>query len=518
MKNTKAKLSKRRKRESAKRKQRIEWRNRLKQWDDQPREMFRGGSIQYAASERSLGLRCGGIGAIQMMVQRLGLPREINKRLRLLKFHVPYWESDHVLNIAYNILSGGTCLEDLESLRQDEAYVKALGAERIPDPTTAGDFCRRLGELDLHDLMDGINETRLNVWAKQPQSFFEEAVIDADGTMVSTHGECKGGMDISYKGEWGYHPLVVSLANTGEPLFLANRSGNRPSHEGAAEYLNRSVDLCRRAGFRRVTLRGDTDFSQTQHLDRWNADGVKFVFGYDASPNLVSIAESLPQSAWERLDRKRKYEVQTTERSRPFRVKESVVNQREYANIKLVSEDIAEFDYCPTACKDAYRMVVLRKDLEVLKGQVPLHRENRFFFYITNDRRVAARSVVFDANERCNQENLIAQLKGGTHSLRAPVDALLSNWAYMVMASLAWSLKAWTALLLPEGGRWAVKHKSEKNGVLRMEFKKFVREFMCFPVEIIRTGRRIVYRLLSWNRYQHVFLRVLDVLEAPLRC
>jgi len=507
-----------RKRESRRRQRRIAHRNRVRQWDDQPKVMFRGGNVQYEFSERSQGLAVGGLGAMHSMVQQLGLPQAIDRHLHLLRFHVPYWESDHVLNMAYNIVAGGTCLDDLENLRNDEAYVRSLGAERIPDPTTAGDFCRRFAESDIQDLMDTFNEVRRRVWAKQPSAFFEEALVDADGTMVETRGECKQGMDINYKGDWGYHPLVVSLANTGEPLFLVNRSGNRPSHEGAAEYLDRAAALCQEAGFRKITLRGDTDFSQTQHLDRWHDQKIGFLFGYDANAAVVKIAESLPKSAWKALDRQPHYEVQTTERDKPVRVKEAIVRRREFTNIKLVKEDVAEFDYRPTHCRHTYRVIVVRKELEVLKGQNLLQEDRRYLFYLTDDRRTEARSLVFKANDRCNQENLIEQLKNGTHSLRAPVDTLLSNWAYMVMTSLAWSIKAWAALLLPETGRWSSQHRGEKTEVLRMAFKKFVQEFIRFPVEIVRTGRRIVYRLLSWNRHQHVFLRLLDVLEGRLRC
>ena len=166
---------------------------------------------------------------MQKMVQDLGLPARIDERLELLKVHLPYFESDHVLNIAYNSLVGGKSIEDIELRRNDEVFLDALGTERIPDPTTAGDFCRRFAEEDVEALLDAINETRLEVWKKQPEEFFEEALLDADGTLAPTSGECKEGMGISYKGDWGYHPLVVSLANTQEPLFLSNRSGNRPS-------------------------------------------------------------------------------------------------------------------------------------------------------------------------------------------------------------------------------------------------------------------------------------------------
>ena len=518
MKTKKAKAAKQRKRESEKRRRRIEHRNRVRQWPDQPEPMFKAKKVRYEFSGRNLGLAYGGIGAIHTMVQALDLPREINRSLRLLKCHVPYWESDHVLNMAYSTLCGGTCLEDLETLRNDEAYVKALGAKRTPDPTTAGDFCRRPEEQDIRSLMNAFNRIRLKVWSQQPKSFFDEAILDADGTIVETDGECKEGMDYSYNGRWGYHAFMVSLANTCEPLFLLNRSGNRPSHEGAAGYFDEAIQLCRKAGFRRITLRGDTDFSQTEHLDRWDAAGVGFLFGYDAKKNLVNLADSLAKSAWSRLNRKPRYIVQTTERDKPINVKEQVVQRREFKNIKLLSEDVAEFDYSPSECRKKYRMIVVRKNLRVLKGQQTLQDEERYFFYITNDRQRSARSLVFKANDRCDQENLIEQLKNGTHSLRAPVDSLLSNWTYMVITSLAWSLKAWAALLLPEGGRWSDKHGAEKLATLRMGFKKFVQEFIRLPALLVCTGRQIVCRLLTWNRHQHVFLRLLDVLERPLKC
>ena len=147
-------------------------------------------------------------------------------------------------------------------------------------------------------LQEAFDQVRMSVWQQQPEEFFNEALIDGDGSMVTTTGQCKQGMDINYKGQWGYHPLMISLANTGEPLYLLNRSGNRPSHEGAAQYYDRAVDLCRTAGFKKIRLRGDTDFSQTTHLDGWDDAGVSFVFGIDAMPNLHDLAEKLPADGW----------------------------------------------------------------------------------------------------------------------------------------------------------------------------------------------------------------------------
>ncbi len=513
-----AEKTRRRKQRMLKRQRRIAYRLRDRQWDDQAAPMFSAKNIHYDVADRDRALDAGGIGLMHRLARRVGLIETIDRRLHVLKRHLPYHESDHVLNIAYNIVAGGTFLEDIELRRNDEVYMDALGAKRIPDPTTAGDFCRRFDVEDIETLMEAINESRLPVWKQQPESFLDEALLDGDGTLAPSTGECKEGMDFSYKGTWGYHPLVISLANTQEPLYLVNRSGNRHSEEGAAKRFDQSISLCQRAGFRRITLRGDTDFSQTGHLDRWFEQGVGFLFGFNATKNLQESAETLPKSAWKRLHRPTRYEVKTEPRQRPENVKKEVVVRRQYKNIRLDSEHVAEFDYQPALCKNTYRMVVVRKNLSVEKGEHVLFDDIRYFFYITDDRQLSPSEVVFKANDRCNQENLIEQLKNGVSAMKMPVDNLVSNWAYMVMASLAWTLKAWFALLLPEQGRWARKYAAEKSEVLRMEFKKFVNAFVRIPAQLVKTGRRLVFRLLAWNPYQHVFLRAVETLNRPLRC
>lgn len=475
-------------------------------------------NVHYEIADRTRATVHGGIAAMHLLAKRLGFDQAIDRRLGLLKIHLPYHDSDHVLNIAYNLLAGGTCLEHLELRRSDEAYLDALGARRVPDPTTAGDFCRRFDTAAIDRLQQVFNATRLAVWRRQPASFFDEAVIDADGTMVETTGECKEGMDINYKGQWGYHPLVLSLAKTGEPLFVVNRSGNRPSHEQAAFYFDRAIALCRQAGFRTIRLRGDTDFTQTEHLDRWHEQGVKFTFGIDATKRLYELAGELPPEAWKTLVRPAKYQVKTQSRKRPENVKQQVVEAREFKDIRLMKEHVAEFRYRPVQCRRAYRVVVVWKELDVYQGQKRLFDDQRCFFYISNDEEKTAEEIVFDANDRCNQENLLAQLKGGVRSLTAPVDNLVSNWAYMVMASLAWSLKAWSALVLPEEGRWQERHREEKGKLLRMDFGTFRSAMLHLPAQVLSTGRRIVCRLLAWNPWQHVFFRLLDQLRQPLVC
>jgi Transposase DDE domain group 1 len=266
--------------------------------------MMTASNIHYEHADRVRGLSAGGIGAILLLAQKIGLVEDIDRDLQLLKRHLPYHESDHVLNIAFNILAGGKHIEHLELRRNDEVYLDALGAQRIPDPTTEGDFCRRFTEPDVLTLMDTINQSRLRVWAQQPDEFFQEAIVDADGTIVPSDSECKQGMDFAYDGQYGYHPLLISLANTAEPLFLFNRSGNRPSQELADVFLDKAATLCRRAGFRKILLRGDTKFAQTRHLNRWDKAGdIRFVFGYEAYDSLKDRADELPAGAYRLLKR-----------------------------------------------------------------------------------------------------------------------------------------------------------------------------------------------------------------------
>ena len=480
--------------------------------------MMTASNIHYELSDRVQGLSAGGIGAMLLLARRTGLIGDIDDNLHLLKVHLPYHESDHVLNIAFNVLAGGQRLEHLELRRNDEVYLNALGAQRIPDPTTAGDFCRRFCGVDVMTLMDAINKTRQRVWAEQPPEFFEEAILDADGTIVPSDAECKQGMDFAYDGQYGYHPLLISLANTAEPLFLFNRSGNRPSAELADLFLDKAVKLCLQAGFRTILLRGDTKFSQTKHLDRWDAAGnIRFIFGFESHPSLKERAEDLPAKAYSVLSRPVR-QIKTDPRQKPERVRPEIARERGFETVHLLEEMVAEFEYQPVACKKSYRMIVVRKLVAVDKGQMRLFEEYRYLFYITNDRKMTAEEVVFSANDRCDQENLIAQLKSGVRALTAPVDDLVSNWAYMVMASLAWSLKAWSALMVPVSPRHEAKHTAEKRKLLRMEFTTFCAAFIQMPCQIVRGGRRLIYRMLSWNPWQGVFFRLVERLHECWLC
>jgi len=451
-----------------------------------------GAPIRYEWAERDRGVAHGGIGMIARLVDAVGLADEINASVELLKVHRPYHESDHVLNIAYNAMCGGTRLEDIETRRTDAVFLDGLGTASLPDPTTAGDFCRRFDEDSIIALQEAVNRARCKVWSKQPASFFAQtARIDADASIITTDGQCKQGMDIAYNGVWGYSALVVSLANTAEPLYEALHGANRPSHEGVIPLYDRSIELCRRAGFTDVLLRGDTDFSLTTEFDRWDADGVRFVFGYDAKANLIQTAESQPEELYRELAAKADRQLATRPRTRPTNVKDEIVRERGYKNIRTKKQDVVEFSYRPRACKQDYRLVAVRKNLSIERGDNVLFDQYRYFFSITNDWKLTAEQVIGEAHRRCNQENLIGNLKSGMRALHAPVNTLHANWAYMTMMSLAWTLKAWCALMLPVSPRWEAQHEQQRARLLTMEFRTFRAALIDIPCQIVKTARYI---------------------------
>ena len=359
--------------------------------------MITATNIHYELGERVQGLSAGGIGAMLLLARRTGLIADIDHNLHLLKRHLPYHESDHVLNIAFNILAGGRRLEHIELRRNDEVFLDALGAERIPDPTTEGDFCRRFQASDVLDLDGRHQSARLRVWAQQPADFFREAIVDADGTLVATDAECKQGVDIAYNGDLGLSsPGGLAGQHRPSRSTWSIAAATAPRTSRPTSTSTRRSPCVGGPAFAGSPSAGDTDFSQTKHLDRWDQPGdVRFLFGIDAQPNLKALAERLPAEAYSFLERPPQYEIKTAPRQRPERVKAEIVRQRKFETIHLLEEMVAEFDYRPVACQKSYRVVVLRKRLGIDKGSVRLREEYRYFFYITNDRTTPADQIVF---------------------------------------------------------------------------------------------------------------------------
>ena len=451
--------------------------------------------------------------ALLDLARASGLAQNIDADVLVLAQHRPYSEVDHILSLVASVLAGGTCIEDMGRMREDSDFLDSLGMDRFPDPTTSGDFLRRFDEKDIDALQGAILRTTEQVLlAKLLPEERLVGTIDADGLMCETGGGCTEGIDYSgHKRAWGYHPLLVSLANTGQPLLVVNRPGNAGSSKDAAHYLGAAAESMLKV-FGRVRLRGDTDFSQTKHLDKWHESGrIDFVFGYDACPKLRAIAEGLPSAHWRELARPillpgaaPKAPGKARTKPRPF--KDEIVKERGYLTLKTVHEHVAEFNYQPLACTRPYRMVVVRKEIEVTQGQLEFENEMRYFFYITNEQAPPAEQIAAQANKRCNQENLIAQLKGQVHSFSCVSNTLEANWAWMIIASVAWTLKSWFALFAP---------RPERRRLIGMEFRTFQNHFINLPVQVVRGARRTTLRIIGGSL--HGLEAFLDTWDAIRR-
>ena len=257
-------------------------------------------------------------------------------------------------------------------------------------------------------------------------------------------------------------------------------------------WIERAIELVRlHAG--EITLRGDSDFTLSAELDRWDSQGIKFLFGMDAHPKVVQLAEALPERAWKPLERLARYEIATEARAKPLRVKEAIVRFKGYLNKKLLGESVAQFNYQPLKCGRSYRLVVVRKNISIQKGETVLLEDIKYFFYLTNHTDYRAQEIVALANQRCDQENVIEQLKNGVNAMRMPVDDLLSNWAYMVISALGWNLKSWYGLLMP--------NRQRGLELVQMEFRRFLHAIVLLPAQIVRSGRRIIYRIMGYNSW-----------------
>ena len=417
------------------------------------------GNLVYELGEKVRAIAAGGIGLVEQLVDAIGLRARLDERVHVFTRHRPYHESDHILTMAYNVLTGGQVLEDIDRLRNDVTFLDAVGARRLPDPTTAGDFLRRFTPEDVAALMEAQNDARLCVWQAQPSRFRAQAVIDVDGTIVPTTSKKK---------------------------------------DGAVPWIERAVELVTAGGFRRILLRGDTDFSLTTHFATWDDAGVQFVFGMDANRAFVRRADALDDPAWTTLDRPEKSVATTEPRSTRRDYKDTVIQMRGYKTLRLAAESYAEMPY--TTAGRTYRLIVLRKNISVMRGEDKMGDEIRYHFYVTNvpAAEMSGAEVIFQSNARCNQENVIKQLKNGVQAMRMPASDLVANWAYMAIATLAFNIKAWLGLLLPRRAGGAQ--------LLTMDFRRFIHALILIPTQIKTGGRRLTFRILSYTRWVRLII------------
>jgi len=446
----------------------------------------------------------GGIALAHELVQQTELADLIDEEVWLLKQHAPYWESDHILAQAYSLYSGGTCLDDLESLQNSNTIKRYLGAESLPDPTTAGDFLRRFDRGDLMALQRAIDLARVKVWASLPAEQKRFATIDLDSTIKELYGRCQEGADFAYNGKWSYHPLLASLAEFNEPLRTVNRSGNAASADGAAEVLDECLNLTM-PHFVQVRARGDSKFYRQDTIEICECYQAKFAFVVETSAKRVALAESIPEGEWRPFVSKPLQRPQSGKRRRGRRrTRRAKAAERGYRTLSTIQEWVAERPYSPSWTDQSYRLVIKRKLLEEDDGQGHLFEMYVYQFVITNlsRRQMNPVQIIRFAYGRCDQENMIEQMKNGIAGMKMPTGQLLANDAFLMMAQLAWCLRSWLSLtVLPKE-------------TLRWEWKRFRHAFVYVGAKVVKVGRVIGVRFDRAHRWLQQILHAAEQLRA----
>jgi len=471
-------------------------------WPEGERPVFRNRQVRVQVQQRGEITPYGGLSLAHDLAMRLGIDRESNDSLRMLRLHLPYFESDHLLTHVYNQYVGGSCIEDIAHLQHSDAVKHLVGACRIPDPTTAGDFLRRFNPRNLRAFQEVIDRAREKVWRQMPNARKGVATIDMDSTLKEVYGECKQGADFSYTGKWSYHALLLTLAETHELLRTLNRPGNVASADGAAAALKEVLPMVRRH-FGKVYVRGDSAFYQKAIIAQCVRHHVGFALVMDGFANLIHKAESLPESAWKPFSAHSEKRVgqavanKKTRRKRE-RVRGRKARERGYKTLATTGQWAAEFNYTIRpgleefgVVGSTFRVVVKRQLVQTSQGQELLYTDYVYRFIITNIPRSEknAAEVLRFAYGRCDQENIIEQAKNGIAALRMPTGELLANAAFLMAGQLAWCLRAWLSLLaLPkETSRW--------------EWKWFRQAFVYVAARITQGARRAKVYLAGCHRF-----------------
>jgi len=479
--------------------------------------MMRTPKVHTEVKSESTVTAFGGLVLVAALLRRLGVAEEIDEQVSVLKQHQPYTESDHILAQAMNLYVGGTCLEDMSELQHSEAARRILGAGRIPDPTTAGDFLRRFDPKANPNALEGLrhatDELQREVWEQKTNGLRKRtkknkgkqkrnkrkqdlAVLDMDGKLKETYGRQKEGVDFSYKGKWSYHPLLISMAGTGDCLAICNRPGNLRSANGAAAVLDNTLSYVT-PHFKDSLVRGDSDFDRIGIREVCDKHNAYFAFVGREFPNRPGIAQDIPEEQWKplqtraaRMAEERRNQPGYRPRRKKPDLRRKRAREREYKELRQICQWVAEVPWTPPDSDKTYRLVIRRQLILESKGQIPLLVKYRYRYVVTNLPASEPATRVIDLTyERCDQENIIEQMGSSLVAWRMPVREFAGNSAWLEIARLAWNLAKWLAqLVLPAE-------------VVRWEWKRFRRAYVYLAAEVIKRSRQIWVRFSGSHRF-----------------
>ena len=468
--------------------------------------------LHVEVDQRTRVTRFGGLSLAAQITRLLKIPQILDRHVHVLKRHLPYHESDHVLAQAFSLYCGGTCIEDMAHLQHDEPLLDLLGACRLPDPTTGGDFLRRF-EFDenpraLWDLQRANDEIQTKAWERIKKKQRQRrrrgrkkaetwTTVDMDGHLEETTGSQKEA-DFSRKGKWSYQPLAISLGETGEVLALRNRLGSVPACSAASVVLQGCLQRVKGVFGKRVLTRADSEFDRADVRQACEAEGTYFALVGREFKNRPGIAEGVPEEDWSpfrtraaRARSERKRAPGYRPRRKKVDLRQARVAEKGWEELVLLQQWVTEVSYVPAEDPSkTYRLVIRRQLIDHRQGQQTLFTEYRYRYVVTNLPESWSTADVIDATyKRCDQEKVIQQLGAGVSAWRMPVAEFDGNSAWLEIARLAWNLGKWVAqLALPAE-------------VVRWEWKRFRLAFVLVSAQVVNKGRRLWLRLSSSHRF-----------------
>ncbi len=488
-------------------------------WPEHEGPVMRVPRLHIETEERSTVTRFGGLALVEKLCRRFRFAQVLDSHIRVLKLHLPYHESDHILAQALNLYVGGTCIEDMMLLQKDEAVLRMFGACRLPDPTTAGDFLRRFDRDINPGALPGLrragDELQERVWRALPRAERRRRkrqmrAIDIDSHVKPLCGDQKQGADFSYNGKWSYHPFIISEAQAGECLAVRNRPGNAYSSNGVASVLE-EVLLRFKKHCKVPLVRGDSAFDEYAIRQVCHKHGAYFAFVSESWSNLKKIAETLPDSAYRPFHTRASRQQQHRSRKPGFKSRSKKRNrrtvkatERDYKQMHLKQQWVAEVPYRHVKRgreRPTYRLVIRRQLIENTGQQQRMFESYRYRFVITNlPAQFSTEDVVDETYQRCDQEKVIEQMGSGLASWRMPVAEFDGNAAWLEIARLAWNMGKWIAqLALP-------------REVIRWQWKRFRLHYVLVAAQLIKRARRMWVRLLGARRTVDPLLWAFDTL------
>ena len=445
----------------------------------------------------------GGLGAVKMLVQRLGLRAAIDKRLTLFKqYHDDYTESTHIMTSVQSMVAGGTKLISINDIRNSQGTQRMDKTPQTVAPTTMGDTLHRFTEEDIWKLQEINLETCSRVWehCRSKHKKGEIFTVDTDSSVKHVYGNCFEGADFTYKNGFGYHPEYVTRAETGETLMVQNRSGSAKSGSGVSALLERVYPTVAKH-FHRIRHRGDTKYGKKEIIQTDEKYGVTFYLGYDSCGSLIEAAEEKPDSEWVEMPlkpaEKRRKRKTRKKRAKQKQYRRKKVREREFKDEQTVARHVSELVYTPSWSDKPYRMIVVRSNREIHKGETFLFGKYEYYFIITSDRRGSALTVATIYFQRDNQENIFKQIKHETGGLWMPSKTLLANWAWMTISALAWNIKSWICQLgFKQGLRWM--------------WNRFCRELILITAEVTKGSRQVKVYVNDSHRYAGVLVNLIN--------